>query len=148
MSYPLTPWTTGELLRDQINRIFDHTLTRQGGSGEGSEEVSTRTWSPVVDVSESSDALVLEVELPGVDREEVAITVENNSLSIRGERRFEKREDDNYLRIERAYGPFSRSFTLPSNYDTDAVVATYADGVLTVRVPKAEEAKPRRIKIA
>lgn len=147
MTYSLTPWTTGELLRDQINRIFDHALTRQSASGEGSEEVSTRTWSPLVDVSEGSDALILEVELPGIDRNEVNITVENNSLSIRGERRFEKSEDDNYVRIERAYGPFSRSFTLPSNYNTDAVEANYADGVLTVRVPKAEEAKPRRIKI-
>ena len=102
-----------------------------------------------MDVAETADALTLYAELPGLSREDVDITLENNVLTVRGERKFEKDvKEESFHRIERAYGAFSRSFTLPTNVKNDGVEATFKDGVLTVRIPKAEEAKSRKIAIA
>ena len=110
--------------------------------------MSTRSWAPPVDIKETPDSLVLSAELPGIDKKDVHINIEENVLTISGERSFsrdEKKED--YHRIERVYGSFSRSFTLPRNVKLDAVKANFENGVLTVTIPKAEESKPRKIAI-
>lgn len=148
----MTRWTpTGDVLRDRLDRLFNNAftdflspLTTPGAS----EEVSTRRWMPAVDIRETGDALSLFVELPGLAREDVHITLENNVLTISGERKFEKdTKGDDYHRIERAYGAFARAFTLPQNVKADKVEASFKDGVLTVTLPKAEEAKPRQVEI-
>ena len=115
-------------------------------SGEG--EVSTRTWAPPVDIYENGDNLVLKAELPGINPDEVEIRVEDNTLYLKGERKFEKEvKEQNYHRVERSYGTFTRSFSLPNSVDADKVVANFKDGVLTLTMPKKEEAKPKTIKV-
>ena len=115
-------------------------------SGEG--EVSTRTWAPPDDIYENGDNLVLKAELPGINPDEVEIRVEDNTLYLKGERKFEKEvNEQNYHRVERSYGTFTRSFSLPNSVDPDKVAANYKDGVLTLTMPKKEEAKPKTIKI-
>jgi HSP20 family protein len=111
-------------------------------------EVSTRTWAPPVDIYENGDSLVLKAELPGMDPDAVEIRVEDNTLYLKGERKFEQEvKEQNYHRVERSYGTFTRSFSLPNSVDADKVVANYKDGVLTLTMPKKEEAKPKTIKI-
>jgi len=115
-------------------------------SGEG--EVSTRTWAPPVDIYENGDNLVLKAELPGFNPDDVEIRVEDNTLYLKGERKFEKDvKEQNYHRVERSYGTFTRTFSLPNSVDADKVTANYKDGVLTLTMPKREEAKPKTIKI-
>ena len=115
-------------------------------SGEG--EVSTRTWAPPVDIYENGDNLVLKAELPGINPDDVEIRVEDNTLYLKGERKSEKEvKEQNYHRVERSYGTFARSFSLPNSVDADKVAANYKDGVLTLTMPKKEEAKPKTIKI-
>jgi len=115
-------------------------------SGEG--EVSTRTWAPPVDIYENGDNLVLKAELPGFNPDDVEIRVEDNTLYLKGERKFEKDvKEQDYHRVERSYGTFTRTFSLPNSVDADKVAATYKDGVLTLTMPKKEEAKPKTIKI-
>ena len=102
----------------------------------------------MVDIRETEDALVLTVELPGLTREDVQITLENNMLTLAGERNFEKEsKGETFHRIERSYGAFSRAFTLPANVKTDKVEAVFNDGLLQVTLPKVEESKPRKIEI-
>lgn len=138
-----------ELFRDRFNRLFDQPFgTDIFNAFEAGEDMSSRNWLPPVDISETDEALVLTAELPGLSKEDVDITLENNVLSIRGERKFEKEAtQENYHRVERSYGAFSRSFTLPSNLVSDKVHASFSDGLLRVEIPKAEEAKPRKITI-
>jgi HSP20 family protein len=110
--------------------------------------VTTRTWAPPVDIYENGDNLVLKAELPGVNPDEVEIRVEDNTLYLKGERRFEKEvKEQSYHRVERTYGTFTRTFSLPNSVDADKVAANYKDGVLTLTMPKKEEAKPKTIKI-
>lgn len=117
--------------------------------GDGGEDLATRTWTPAVDIQETDDGYRLQVELPGLSKDDVQITLENNVLRLSGERKFEKEtKKENYHRIERTYGTFSRSFALPTQVSSDKVEATFKDGVLSILVPKAEQAKPRRISIA
>lgn len=149
MQTAISRFTPNDLFRQRFDRLFDQAfgsyLPAVTGNGE---EVSNRAWAPAVDVRETDESLTLFVDLPGVTREDVDITVENRTLTLRGERKFEKDvERDNYHRIERAYGQFARTFTLPTNVRTDDVKATFADGVLTLVLPKAEESKPRKIAI-
>jgi HSP20 family protein len=131
--------------------LFDRFLTWDPFRSDlvpSAEELSSRTWLPPVDVRETGEAYVISAELPGLTRKDIQITFENGVLRLAGERKLEKDEDkDNYHRIERAYGSFSRSFTLGSGVDADRVTATFQDGVLTITVPKAEETKPRKIDI-
>lgn len=149
MQTGMTRWTPNDFFRQPIDRFFNQALGDLFDAGRASEEVSNRTWMPPVDVRETDEALTLFVELPGIKSEDVDITVENRTLTIRGERKFEKDvERENFHRIERAYGAFARTFTLPTNVRTEDVEANFADGVLTLALPKAEEAKPRKIKIA
>ena len=148
MARGIVRWTPGQdLLRHRFNRLFDEALGDTYARDEG-EDVASRSWTPAVDIAETADGLTLYAELPGLTRDEVEITLEDNVLAIKGERRFERDEaKENYHRIERAYGAFQRSFHLPANVQTDKVRATFKGGVLRIDVPKAEEAKPRKIEI-
>jgi HSP20 family protein len=128
-------------LQDQINRLFNETLDR-------SEGANLTAWAPAVDIYETEHNLVVKADLPDIKPEELDIRVENNILTIRGERKFEKKvEENNYLRVERAYGSFSRSFSLANTVNTEAIQADYQNGVLTLSIPKREEAKPKQIKV-
>ena len=129
-------------LQDQINRLFNETFDRS------SQEGSLTTWAPAVDIFETEHELIVKADLPEVKPEDLDIRVENNVLTIRGERKFEKKvTEDKYLRVERSYGSFSRSFSLANTVNTEAIKADYKDGVLTLSIPKREEAKPKQIKV-
>jgi len=131
-------------LQEQVNRLFEDTFLR--GRVEDSDITS---WTPAVDIYEDGNQMVIKADLPDVDEKDIDIRVENNTLTIRGERKFEQKvEEENYLRVERAYGAFSRSFALPSSVNTDSINAEYKNGVLSVTLPKREESKPRQIKVA
>jgi HSP20 family protein len=133
-------------IQERMNRLFDQTLARTRGEEE--EGIATSTWMPSVDIYETPDQVVLKAELPGLTREDIDINVRNNTLTLRGERKFEREvKEENYLRIERAYGSFQRSFTLPATIQQDKIKAVFKDGVLEVSLPKAEEARPKQIKI-
>jgi HSP20 family protein len=109
----------------------------------------TATWSPLVDVFEDQDGITLKAELPEVDAKDVDIQLEGNTLTLRGERKLEQEENrDGYHRIERTYGAFSRSFTLPEQVDVEHITAQSKDGVLRIHLPKKAETKPRQIKVA
>jgi HSP20 family protein len=136
------PFTTASTLQEQLNRVFNDVL------GRGGEESNLTTWAPAVDIFETEHELVVKADLPDIDPKDLDIRVENNILTIRGERKFEKKVDqDNYLRVERAYGSFARSFTLANTVNSEAIKADYQNGVLTLSVPKREEAKPKQIKV-
>ncbi|HEU5393475.1 MAG TPA: Hsp20/alpha crystallin family protein [Candidatus Methylomirabilis sp.] len=132
-------------IQERMNRLFDQTLSRTRAEEEG---IAASTWVPSVDIYETPDRVVMKAELPGLTREDIEINVRDNTLSLRGERKFEKDvKEENYLRIERAYGSFQRSFTLPATIQQDKIKAVFKDGVLEVTLPKAEEAHPKQIKI-
>ena len=133
-------------LQDQLFRAFD---AQQGlRRGTGTEEGLGAAWQPAVDVFEDADSVQLQVEVPGVDPKDIQIQVEGNTLTIRGERRLEKEDKrENYQRIERVYGAFSRTFTLPSIVDVEHISAEGKDGVLLVVLPKKAETKPRQIRV-
>lgn len=128
--------------QEQMNRFLEDAFLRR------TSDSSLTTWAPEVDIHETGDALVLEADLPGMEEKDLDVRVENNTLTIRGDRKFEKKvSEENYLRVERSYGSFSRSFSLPHTFDAESVQADYRNGVLTIRVPKREEAKPRQVKV-
>ena len=136
------PFRGVNTLQDQFNRLFGDVFDRKAG------ESSLTAWAPAVDIYETEHELVVKADLPEVDPKDLDIRVENNILTIRGERKFEKKvNEDNYLRVERAYGSFARSFTLANTVNSDAIKADYQDGVLTLTIPKREEAKPKQIKV-
>jgi HSP20 family protein len=115
----------GTSLQDQVNRLFEDTLTR-GRSGQA----ELATWAPAVDIYETESELVVKADLPDLQEKDIDVRVENNTLTIRGERKFEKDvSEDNYLRIERAYGSFMRSFSLPNTVKTDGIRAEYRNGL-------------------
>lgn len=131
-------------LQEEVNRLFSTNLSRSFGD----EGIARGAWTPTVDIYENKDQIVIEAELPGMNREDFEITVENNVLTLRGERRFEKKEEtDNYHRVERSYGTFTRSFTLPQTVSSEGATAEYKNGVLRVVLAKREEVKARRIEI-
>ena len=131
-------------LQDQVNRLFNESIVRGHG-----EESAITTWAPAVDIYETPNELVVKADLPEVEEKDIDIRVENNLLTIRGERKFEKSvSEDNYLRVERTYGSFSRSFSLPNTVNAEAIHAEYKNGVLTVNLPKREESKPRQVKVS
>jgi len=130
-------------LQEQINRLFNDVFERPG------HESNLTSWAPAVDIFETEHELVVKADLPDVDPKDLDIRVENNILSIRGERKFEKKvSEDKYLRVERAYGSFSRSFSLANTVNSEAIKADYQNGVLTLTIPKREEAKPKQIKVS
>jgi HSP20 family protein len=111
------------------------------------EAAPAATWNPAVDVLEEKDRIVVKVEAPGVDEKDLRVTFEDTVLTVSGERQFERKDDSNYHRIERAYGSFTRSFTLPRSVDASQIVANYRNGVLEIEVPKKEESRPKQISI-
>jgi len=138
------PYRDAVTVQRDLNRLLRGFFSPVLGEGE----VSTRTWAPPVDIYEDGDNLVLKAELPGLSPEDVQIRVEDNTLYLKGERKFEKEvKEQNYHRIERSYGTFTRTFSLPNSIDADKVAASFKDGVLTLTMPKKEEAKPKTIKI-
>lgn len=132
-------------LQEQVNRLFEDSVTR---TRSGQAELAS--WAPAVDIFETENELVVKADLPDVQEKDIDVRVENNTLTIRGERKFNNNEvhEDNYLRVERAYGTFTRSFSLPNTVNTEGIHADYRNGVLTVRMPKREETKPKQIKIS
>lgn len=133
-------------LQERMNRLFDQTLSRTRTDDE--EGLTASMWSPAVDIFETPDSIVMKAELPGVSRENIDIQVRDNTLALKGERKFEREvKEENYLRIERSYGAFQRAFNLPTVVQQDKIRAVFRDGVLEVTLPKAEEAKPKQVKI-
>lgn len=111
------------------------------------DERGSGTWVPAMDIAEENDRLLIRVEVPGVEEKDLKVNFEDGLLMISGEREFERKDDRNYHRIERSYGSFSRSFTLPRNVDSNKISATYKNGILEIEIPKLEEAKPKQIQI-
>ncbi|HEY2545273.1 MAG TPA: Hsp20/alpha crystallin family protein [Candidatus Acidoferrum sp.] len=125
-----------------MNRLFGDVLERSA------EESNLTTWVSAVDIHEAEHELLVKADLPGIDAKDLDIRVENNILRVRVERKFEKKvNEDNYLRVESAYGSFSRSFSLGNTVNPEAIKANYQNGVLTSTIPKREEAKPKQIKV-
>ena len=131
-------------LQDRVNRIF-----RESFSPERPDEaLTTSNFAPPVDVYEDEHNITLKIEVPGIDEKDINVSIENSTLTVRGERRFEKDEkEENYHRVERMYGSFTRSFTLPNTLDPEQVSANYEKGVLKIRLAKKTEAKPKMIKV-
>jgi len=130
-------------IQKEINRMFDSFF--RGPEDDG---LQTTSWNPLVDVTENDHAYLLNVELPGVSRNDVKIVVQDNQLTIRGEKKQEKEsKNSNYHRVERSYGSFQRTFTLPSTVKAEKIEANYNDGVLSITVPKAEEARAKEIEV-
>src|SRR2546428_12834719 len=130
-------------LQEQVIRWVEDNATRDR-SGHG----DLATWAPPVDVYETENELVIKADLPDLEEKDIDVRVENNSLTIRGERKFEKDvNEDNYLPVGRAYGPFTRSFSLPNTVNSASVPAEYRNGVSRLPMPKREESKPKQIKI-
>src|ERR1041385_4326938 len=131
-------------LQDRMNRLFDDA----GRSWRPDEPSATTTWSPAVDIFETEGEIIVKAELPGVDRKDIALHLENNVLTVKGERKFEKEtKEENYHRIERAYGAFSRAFSIPTTVEEDKIRADYKDGILKIALPKKEQVKPKQIQI-
>jgi len=131
--------------QDHFNRLFNETFSSFFWNDR---LAATASWTPAVDFYETDQSVVLKAELPGVDPKDVEARVEDGTLYLKGERKFENEvKEGSYHRVERAYGSFTRTFALPSSVDADKVAAEYKDGVLTLSLPKREEAKPRTIKI-
>jgi len=138
------PFREFATIQDRMNRLF------RGSYGpEGQEEaLTTTTFAPPVDVYEDEHNVTLKIEVPGIDEKDIDVRIENNTLTVHGERKFEKEEkEENYRRVERQYGSFTRTFTLPTTVDTENVSATYDKGVLKINLPKKAEAKPKQIKV-
>ena len=136
------PFREIDRLQNEVNRLFEGYTTPPGDRSASAAAV--RLWSPVVDVAENENEIVLRAELPGMKQEDIDIELTGDTLSIRGERKFESEErKDNYVRVERSYGSFQRSFTLPDNIDEEGVSAQFNDGILDVTVPKTEQGKTK-----
>jgi len=134
----------GLTLQDEVNRLFEDNFTRER-SGHG----DLATWAPPVDIYETENELVVKAELPDVQDKDIDVRITNNTLTISGERKFEKDvKEENYLRIERAYGSFLRSFSLPNTVSSENIRADYRNGVLTLHMAKREESNPKQIKIS
>jgi HSP20 family protein len=131
-------------LQNQVIRLFEDNFTR-----DRSGHADLATWGPPVDIYETENELVVKADLPDLPEKDIDVRVENNTLTIRGERKFEKDlNEDNYLRVERVYGPFMRSFSLPNTVSSEGIRAEYHNGVLTLRMAKREESKSKQIKIS
>src|SRR6202035_4790625 len=129
---------------NRMNRLF-----RESNSPEGPEEaLTTTTLAPPVDIYEDGHNIVLKIDVPGIDEKDIDVSIQNNTLTVHGERKIEKEEkEENFRRVERQYGSFTRSFTLPSSVDLGQVSADYDKGVLKIKLAKKAEAKPKQIKV-
>jgi HSP20 family protein len=138
------PFREFATLQDRMNRLFRESYNDAGRD----ESLSTSSFAPAVDVYEDEHKVALKIEVPGIDEKDIDVRVENNTLTVHGERKIEKEEkEENYRRVERQYGSFTRTFTLPQTVDTENVSATYDKGVLKITLPKKAEAKPKQIKV-
>jgi HSP20 family protein len=135
------PFREFATLQDRMNRLFRES--------QGSEEsLTTSSFAPPVDVYEDEHNVTLKIEVPGIDQQDIDVRIENNVLTVHGERKFEKEEkEENFRRVERQYGSFTRTFTLPTTVDAEKVSANYDKGILKIALPKKAEAKPKQIKV-
>ena len=139
------PFREMSALQERMNRMLADFRTR---APLGEEDMAQGSWIPAVDIYETKDSIVLNVELPGVTKENISLEVKESTLTIKGEKKLEKDvKEENYHRMERSYGSFMRAFTLPSTMHQDKVKAKFRDGILEITIPKAEEAKPKQIKV-
>jgi HSP20 family protein len=139
------PFRELEEMSDRLNRVFTRPAVRTNGN---KEQLTVADWMPIVDISETDAEYLIKAELPEVKKEDVKVTVENGVLTLQGERRQEKEEKGKkYHRVERSYGSFVRSFTLPESIDESGVKAEYKDGVLNLHLPKSEKVKPKAIEV-
>lgn len=137
------PFRNLSTFQEQMHRLFEDSFRGR------SDDSALTARAPAVDIYETENELVLKADLPDINEKDLDVRVENNMLTVRGERKFEQKvSQDNYLRVERSYGSFSRSFALPNSVDTDAIKADYRNGVLTVEMPKRAESKPKQVKVA
>jgi HSP20 family protein len=142
------PFRDLRTLQDEMNRLFSGSISRSGSGAVIQDEIMRGALSPQVDIFENKEQIVLEAEFPGMKPEDVEISIENNVLTLHGERKFEKKDErDNFHRVERSYGSFTRSFTLPPTVSSENANAEFDNGVLRLTLAKREEAKPRRIEI-
>jgi len=133
-------------LQREMNRLFDDSVRTNGWGA--TEHVSSRAWAPPVDIYEDQNEIVVNVELPGIKQDDIDIQVTGDTLTLRGERKFEDtQKKDNYVRVERSYGSFQRSFTIGVPVQSDRVTANYRDGILSIRLPKSEEVKPKKVQV-
>jgi len=131
-------------LREKMNRLFEESFITRGEE----KELVSGIWTPSVDIYETENALILSAEVPGIEENDIEIKIEDNTLTLHGERKFEKEtKEENYHRIERAYGSFHRSFTLPNYIDQDKIKAEHENGILKITMPKKKELKPRKIEV-
>ncbi|HWX94019.1 MAG TPA: Hsp20/alpha crystallin family protein [Terriglobales bacterium] len=139
------PFREFSTLQDRMNRLF-----RESYGPEGREEaLATTRFAPPVDVYEDEHNVTLKIEVPGIDEKDIDVRIENNVLTVHGERKFEKEEkEENFRRVERQYGSFTRTFTLPTTVDAEKVSAHYDKGILKIALPKKAEAKPKQIKVS
>jgi HSP20 family protein len=138
------PFRDLAVLQDRMNRLFNDTY----GRGREDDLMNRGTWTPAVDIYEVDGTLMLKAELPDMRREDIDVSVENNTLTIRGERTLDNDiKQENFHRIERSYGSFVRQFSLPATVDAGKIAAEYKNGVLTLKLPVREEAKPRTINV-
>jgi HSP20 family protein len=136
------PFREFSTLQDRMNRLFRDTY------GSEEDSLTTTSFAPPVDVYEDEHNITLKVEVPGIDEKDIDVRLENNTLTVHGERKFENEEkEENYRRVERRYGSFTRSFTLPNTVDAENVTANYDKGVLKIQLAKKSEAKPKQIKV-
>ncbi len=134
-----------ESTMERFNRLFDENIGRLRFTDE---ELATGTWYPSVDIYETKDEVVLKAELPGMEKKDFSIEVKDNMLMLKGERKFEREtKEENYYRIERSYGTFHRSFTLPAAVDRDKIKAKYKEGILEISMPKVETAKAKQVSV-
>jgi HSP20 family protein len=138
------PFRELSTLQNRINRAFRESY-REGGQDES---LTTSSFAPAVDIYEDEHNVTLKIEVPGIDEKDINVNLENNTLTVHGERKIEKEEkEENYRRVESQYGSFTRTFTLPTTVDSEKVSATYDKGVLKIALPKKAEAKPKQIKV-
>jgi HSP20 family protein len=137
------PFRDHSTLQGRINRLF-----RESQGPDGQETLTTTAFAPTVDVYEDEHNITLKIEVPGIDEKDIDIRIENNTLTVHGERKFEKEEkEENFRRVESQYGSFTRTFTLPNTVDQESVQADYDKGILKIKLAKKSEAKPKQIKV-
>jgi len=138
------PFGNMATLQDRINRLFDDAFPRT----DGDEDLSSRAWHPLVDIYETDQGVAIQVDLPGVHKEDVSVEVKENVLTIRGERKSDQTAaDDSYYRMERPFGPFQRSFATQTMISPGDIKATFKNGVLKIEIPKPQEIKPKQVSV-
>jgi HSP20 family protein len=139
------PFREMSALQERMNRLFSDVRAQAPVQGE---EIVQGTWVPAVDIFETNEAIVIKAELPGITAKDISVEVKDNTLTLKGEKKFEKEvKEENYHRVERSYGSFQRAFTLPGTIQQEKVKAKFRDGILEINLPKVEEAKPKQVKV-